>query len=197
MAGRQDVVAVVDADADEVSVWWVDVGHREMGPRAKHISRLCGAWSLRPATSQVIETLTFQRMIWATSTGMEAIGSLRVPVHRCFDVVATLDQMNADRDRHKEAFEIEQALRTPSKRLQVPDWPQYPEPLDIDQAGHAEPSKSLTIARAVSAARWLDQLCSQWESFEETRLSSSWLSALEGSGTRAIPVVVTQSEPQS
>lgn len=63
--------------------------------------------------------------------------------------------------------------------------------------GHAQPSKSLTIARALSAAQWLDELCSQWQSFEETRLSSSWLSELDGPGTRALPVVVSQSDPHS
>jgi hypothetical protein len=195
MPGRHDVVAVVDADADEVSVWWVDVGHREIGPRAKRISRLCGAWSFRPATSEVIETLTFQRMIWATEIGLKALGGLRVPVRRHFDVVATLDLMNADRDRHKEAFEIEQASRTPSKRLQAPDWPLYPEPIDLDQLSRAQPGEPPTIARALAAARWLDQLCAQWDSFEETRLSSSWLATIQGAGTRELPIAVKESEP--
>lgn len=191
MAGRQDVVAVVDAHGDQVAVWWVDVGHREVGPRAKRTSRLCGAWTFQPASTQVIETLTYQRMTWATEPGLHALKSLRVPIQRHFDVAATLALMHADRDRHKEAFEAEQASRTPSKRLQTPHWPLYPDPIDIDQPISVPPGESPTIARALEVARWLDQLCSQWESFEELRLSSSWLSALEGPGTRGLPVAVT------
>lgn len=194
MSGRPDVVAIVDGDADGVSVWWVDVGHRNIGPRAKHISRLCGAWSYKPATNEIIETLTYKRVIWPTESGAQALGALRVPIHRHFDVVATLALMNADRDLHKEAFEIEQASRTPSKRLQAPDWPVYPEPIDMDRLSQAQPGESPTIARALAAARWLDQLCSQWESFEETRLSSSWLATIQGSGTRELPVAVMESE---
>lgn len=193
MAGRQDVVGVVDADGDQVAVWWVDVGHREVGPRAKRTSRLCGAWTFQPASSQVIETLTYQRMIWATEPGLQALKSPRVPIHCLFNVAATLARMHADRDRHQEAFEAEQASRTPSKRLQTPHMPLYPEPIDIDQPIYVPPGEAPTVARALGVSRRLDQLCSQWESFEELRLSSAWLSTVEGPGLRRLPIAVAES----
>lgn len=188
--GREAVVAVVDADDSQVAVWWVNVGPRPVGQRAKKMSRLCGAWTIGPTDAVTLESLTFKRMVLATAAGYQALDAVDVAVERPFDVSGSVALVNADLDRHREAFEVEQASRVTSKQLQTPDWPVFLSPIDVENPPQTTPTDSSAVGRVFQIAHWLAQLCSQWEGFEEQRLASSWLSTLEGPGVRETPIAI-------
>ncbi len=106
----------------------------------------------------------------------------------CFDVTGTLAAMNVERDMLQAAFDAEQSGRTKSKRMVTPEWPMFPEPIDVDNpplAKSPDPTQ-----RALAIARWLSTLCHQWEYLEEERLARPMLRGLSGLGSRALPLVV-------
>lgn len=191
MQGREGVVAVVDATKESVCVWWVDAG---LKPN-QSMSRLCGAWVLASGDDKTLESLTFARIVLPTKAGALALQSAGVSPDRLLDPNATVAAATACRDRCQQAFETEQARRTPSKRLQAPGWPAFPATLDVEHPpawdANGRPDDPL-VDTALSIAHWLDALCGRWEQLEEQRLSRTLLRALDGDNERPLPVVLVE-----
>lgn len=192
MLGRTEVVAVVDARDDSVIVWWVNVGARPSSQRAQETSRLCGAWKVSSPDSAILDTLTFDRMLLPTKAGRASLETAGVNIRRLLDLPKSISLITKDRDRHRAIFEDEQARRVKSKQLRAPDWPEFPNPLDVEHPPHETglAGTDESVARALAIAHWLSQLCSQWEYFEEMRLASSWLAKIAGTEVRGLPVVL-------
>jgi hypothetical protein len=188
--GRGAVVALVDANDVSVIVWWTHIGPREGSP----MSRLCGAWVLDRSAVGDIESVTFDRVLFATKTGNQALIESGVINLKVLDLGATLEAAVAFRDKCQRAFEEEQATRIESKKLIPPEWPSFPSLIDVENPPKWELASQVKvpIETALATARWLEALCARWERLEEERLARPWLAKLDGNVERALPVVVMQ-----
>lgn len=185
--GRSSVVVVVDSDEADVWIWWVNVGERLQG-----VSRLCGAWELKaeaPGTPKVLESLVFGRLVMATGRGKQALTLAGVKVTREVDVVATVHAALAARTGYQKLFDEEQASRPPSTRMKAPSWPDFPDPLDLENPPSWDVNHTSMdhLDPCLSISHWLDALCSRWEDLEEERLGRPLLRKL--GPRRPIPVV--------
>ncbi|MDI1288444.1 MAG: hypothetical protein PSX37_00645 [bacterium] len=188
MRGREGTVAIIDASATEVIVWWVNIGEKP----DPSMGRLAGAWDVPPDDHSTLESLVFRRIALATKQGQKALAKANVVPERYLDVNATLAAAIASRDKCQAAFDAEQAKRVPSKRLRPPRWPTFPAPLDVEKPPPWSTSQAPVreVQRTLSLAHWLSALCSKWEDLEAERLARPWLAALDGRGERELPVVM-------
>jgi hypothetical protein len=186
--GRSGVVAVVDADKDDVWIWWVNVGERPQ----KDMSRLCGAWELdasQDGFADTLESLVFMRMVLATRDGKKALKKARVSPGRELDVYATVAAVLEARAECQQVFDVEQAKRSKSTLMKEPTWPSFPDPLDVENpppwdVNHASMDH---LDPCLSIGHWLAALCSRWEDLEEERLARPLLRKL--GPLRTLPVV--------
>lgn len=184
MSGRESVVAVVDDTGQGIAVWWVNIS-----PDA--LSRMCGAWVIDVRDRATLESLLWQRMVLATTSGAKALRSAKVEADKRVDIKASLAQAVAERTRLQEAFDTEQSSRPPSKRLKEPRWPTFPTELDVDapppwDVNHPSQDHQDT---ALSVSHWIAGLCSRWSDLEEERLSRPLLRDMGGAAPRTLPVV--------
>lgn len=188
--GRTSVVAVVDADHDDVWVWWVNVGERTQ----MEMSRLCGAWELDAKDAsfgEVLESLVFERMVLATKDGRKALKRAGVTPDRELDVEATVQAARDARAECQRIFDAEQATRKKSTLMKEPSWPSFPDPLDLENPPPWDVNHESIdhLDPCLSIGHWLAALCSRWEDLEEERLARPLLRAL--GPQRHLPVVVT------
>ena len=186
--GRSSVVAVIDADKDDVWIWWVNVGERTQND----MSRLCGAWELdakQDGFADTLESLVFKRMVLATRDGNKALKKAGVTPGRVLDVSATVAAVLEARAECQQVFDAEQATRSKSTLMKEPTWPSFPDPLDLENpppwdVNHASMDH---LDPCLSIGHWLAALCSRWDDLEEERLARPLLRKL--GPLRTLPVV--------
>lgn len=194
MRGREAIVAVVDASADNVIVWWANIG---LQPDPS-MSRLCGAWKLGLGNDVELESLIFKRLVLPTNAGSHALKVAGLNPDRLFDVGATVAAAIAARGRCQDAFHAEQAQRGNRAPLRTPNWPSFPDPLDVENppAWSAMDPAGAETGPALSIAHWLAALCTRWESLESLesleseRLGRPLLRKLDGAAERPLPAVL-------
>jgi len=133
VTGRESVVVVVHADAEEVVLSWVNLGHSE--PRH---SRLAGTWSLALDDRDTIEKLTFARIGLCTSAGAKAMAEVGVAFSAFLDLSRTIELIRAEVERlrqvwletnlEREAKNAERAALTPAEKKLVPRLGMLEEP---------------------------------------------------------------------
>lgn len=187
MRGRGGVVSVVDANDDNIFVWWVNLAEKP----SSDMQRLCGSWTLEVDDHVALESLTFARIPLATRSGTRALTAAELLNARMLDPNQTLAAAIADRNKHQAVFDAEQTKRVPSKRLRQPTWPIFPSPLNIESPPPWTLKQPMNrpADKALSISHWLSALCSRWEDFESERLARPWLSAIEGSTERDLPLI--------
>lgn len=159
------IVAVVDASADSVIVWHVDLGAGTSG-----MSRMCGAWVLINEPIK-LELLTRDRLVVATAAGagaMAAAGNHTAMV----DLVDTLNNVTQERDRLQRLYDDLPASR--KKNLVAPRWPHLPIASDRDHSPRAETTNP-AVAVALGVARLLEQLAVAWTAIERQRTARTYL----------------------
>ncbi|MDO8308543.1 MAG: hypothetical protein Q7V58_09360 [Actinomycetota bacterium] len=182
MDGAGSTVAAIDAVDDKVAVWWIYVGPK----RARLHGRLVGAWIVPDHDAQTLESLLRARVWWPSSRAVPALPERGEPV---LDIAATLAAVNSERAKLDAAFHEVQVQRTRSTRMIEPEWPMFPQPVtpeELPATRGIEPPR-----RALTMARWLSMLCSQWEELEEQRLARPMLRKLAEGSARPLPLVMT------
>lgn len=178
------MVAVVDAGANTVTVWHVNVGTEAPG-----ISRMSGAWVLNDELPKV-ELLTRGRLVAATPAGAEALRSADAAPAGALDITQTVNAVVKERDRLQAIYD---ALPTSRKKtLVAPRWPDIPSAVSLADPPRAQATDD-TVAIALGVARFLERLATAWEDVEHQRTVRAYLTdgaASPTDGVRDLPLVV-------
>ena len=182
--GPGSTVAVVDAEKNQVFVWWVNIGSKDPG-----ISRLCGAWVLDFDAVELPDLLA-ERNVLATKSGRNAITERGIKIEDWFSIEATLanfeDQLHSVERTWIEENESRKKLNIENKKvvgwikkaqLPRPDFPRLPRNIDIENP----PAWTLNdpcedrLDRVLSVAHWLSNLFDLRDVIETMKVSRAWI----------------------
>lgn len=175
-------VAVVDANAEAIIIWHVDVS-----PDPSGLSRMCGAWVLEGTDVHTFETLTRGRYLATTPAGGAVRDGLRPDHHRGVLDLGRVDaEIASVVDRFQELFK--EAAAASKSTLIEPTWPRLPGRIDPENPP-ADGGAPERVAVALGIARWLESMALVWESLEVLRESRKYLRG-ENEGQREFPVAL-------
>lgn len=159
------IVAVVDADADSVIVWHVDIS-----TVTPVLSRMCGAWVLTDEPNK-LELLTRNRLVVATIAGAKAMTRMD-SYTALIDLDETLNNIARERDRLQRLYEGLSPTR--KKNLVAPRWPNLPTSTNTDPPVSSETTNPL-VGVALNTSRYLEQLVVAWTAIEGQRTARAYL----------------------
>ncbi|MBI5340873.1 MAG: hypothetical protein HZB45_24590 [Mycolicibacterium rufum] len=177
-------VAVVDASADAIIVWQVDVSSDPSG-----LSRMSGAWVLAATDSTTLRSLTEARYLAATRAGLGACRRARASGYTArIDLSLTLTQVSDEVDRLQKMFE--QAVAGWKSTLVPPAWPTLPRCIDADKPPVDRDAPG-DVLFALEIARWLEAVALAWEVVEQQRLMRKQLRG-EHESYRKLPLATAE-----